>query len=121
MSTDHSTTQHSETKRYSLILGILLLLTVITVTASSINFGSSTVNIVIALTIATIKASLVALFFMHLLHDSKVNAAILVAGFVFLGLFLGFSATDVNSRVLIEPTNLKPAAPATPPPSSTPK
>ena len=35
----------------------------------------------IALTIATIKATLVALFFMHLRHDKPVNALIAVAGF----------------------------------------
>ena len=98
----------TETKKYVKVLITLLILTVITVTAAGINFGAGSVNIVIALTIATIKASLVALFFMHLLHDSKVNALILVAGFVFLGLFLAFSSIDVTSRVVIEPTNLKP-------------
>ena len=111
------TTAAKETKTYTIVLGVLLLLTVITVTAAGINFGSGSVNVVIALTIATIKASLVALFFMHLLHDSKMNAAILVAGFIFLGLFLAFSSIDVSSRVVIEPTILKPvpAAPQTPP------
>ncbi len=96
-----------ETKVYAGILAALLLLTVLTVTAAGINFGSSSINTVIALTIATIKASLVALFFMHLAHDKPVNGVILVAAFVFLGLFLGFTLVDANSRVRIEPENLK--------------
>ena len=45
----------------------------------------------IALFIATIKAILVALFFMHLLYDKPVNAIIAVAGFLFLGIFLMFT------------------------------
>ncbi len=38
-----------------------------------------------ALAIATVKAALVALFFMHLRWDKPVNAIIAVAGFLFLG------------------------------------
>ena len=60
----------------------------ITVGASYINFGSG--NVVIALAIATVKATLVALFFMHLAEDKPVNAIIAIAGFMFLGIFLMF-------------------------------
>jgi caa(3)-type oxidase subunit IV len=59
-----------------------------------------------ALTIATVKAILVALFFMHLLHDKKVNAIIAVAGFLFLGIFLMFCLIDAESRDGLQPRNL---------------
>ena len=82
----------------------LLILTAITVGASYINFGSG--NVVIALTIATIKGCIVALIFMHLLHDKPVNAVIAVAGFIFLGIFLLFDFLDVDSRTNPQPINL---------------
>ena len=56
---------------YLRILILLLILTGITVGASYIDFGSG--NVAIALFIASIKAILVALFFMHLKDDKPVN------------------------------------------------
>jgi cytochrome c oxidase subunit 4 len=100
----------AEAKTYTLTLVTLLILTAITVGASYIQFGS--MNVVIALTIATIKATLVALFFMHLRHDKPVNAVIACAGFLFLGLFLLFTFLDVDTRDPLQPVNLKAPAPA---------
>ena len=94
-------------KLYLAVLGALLILTFITVGASQVQFGSGMVNVVIALTIATIKASLVALFFMHLIHDKAMNAIILVASFVFLGIFIGFSYGDYATRDDLRPAGLK--------------
>jgi cytochrome c oxidase subunit 4 len=110
MSTHHEHAATNEPRTYLLTLAALLTLTFITVFAAGLDFGSNTVNVVIALTIATIKATLVALFFMHLIHDKPVNAVILVAGFIFLALFLGFSYTDVSSRVVYDPINHRPPA-----------
>jgi cytochrome c oxidase subunit 4 len=115
--TAHAVDPKIETRNHVLTLVTLLILTAITVGASYINFGSG--NVVIALTIATIKASIVGLFFMHLLHDKPVNAVIAVAGFVFLGIFLMFDFIDVGSRTDPQPINYHPlpttvAAPATP-------
>jgi len=81
----------------------LLLLTIITVGASYIDFGAG--NVVIALFIATIKASLVALFFMHLRWDKPVNAVIACAGFLFLGIFLMFDFIDFGTRDNLRPVN----------------
>ncbi len=96
----------------------LLVLTGITVGAAGIQFGSGAANIVIALTIATIKATLVALFFMHLAHDKPVNAIIASAGFIFLGIFLLFDFLDVGTRVNLQPHNMPAMAQPTPTPSS---
>jgi len=103
----HPHDSNKEVKVYTAVLFALLILTFITVSASKIQFGSGAINVVVALTIATIKASLVALFFMHLLHDKPVNAIILVASFMFLGIFLGTCYTDVTSRDNEQPANLK--------------
>jgi cytochrome c oxidase subunit 4 len=93
-------------------LAALLALTAITVAAAGIDFGAG--NVVIALTIATVKASLVALIFMHLRHDKPVNAIIAVSGFLFLGLLLMLCVTDIDSRTAITPGTLKVPAKTTP-------
>lgn len=102
--TEHAENPKTEALKYVATLAVLLILTAITVGASYINFGSG--NVVIALTIATVKATIVGLIFMHLLHDKPVNAVIAVAGFVFLGIFLMFDFIDVDSRTNPQPTNL---------------
>lgn len=101
-----------ETRAHLVTLITLLILTAITVGASYVQFGSSAANVVIALTIATIKAIVVALFFMHLLHDKPVNALAAVAGFLFLGILLLFTLLDIGSRDGLEPQNLRPPAAA---------
>jgi cytochrome c oxidase subunit 4 len=102
----HAIDEKAEARSYVLTLSALLFLTVITVGASYIDFGQG--NIVIALVIATMKATLVSLFFMHLAHDRPVNGLIAVAGFIFLGLFLMFDLIDVTSRRDAIPQNLHP-------------
>lgn len=100
----HTTeTAHDRAPRtYSKVLASLITLTVITVAAASVNWGS--LNVVIALTIATVKASLVALFFMHLLHDKPMNAIIFTSGIVFLGIFLTFCFLDTDTRGELRPS-----------------
>ncbi len=51
-------------------------------------------NLSIALGIATVKASLVALYFMHLRYDNPFYALIFVTALVFLGLFLVLTLMD---------------------------
>jgi cytochrome c oxidase subunit 4 len=114
----HATDAKTEARNYALNLTALLILTVITVGASYIDFGQG--NVVIALAIATVKATLVALFFMHLAHDKPVNGLIAVAGFIFLGLFLMFDLIDVTSRRDPNPQNLHPAIVQTAPPAGAP-
>ena len=118
---EHTLNPKAEAATYARTLIALLILTGITVGASYIHFGSGAANVVVALTIATIKATLVALFFMHLLHDKPVNGLIAGAGFVFLGLFLMFTLLDFDSRNDYQPRNL-PAqvAPAPAPAGTTP-
>lgn len=117
----HAQHHHGSAAIYTRTLLALLFLTAITVGASYIDFGSG--NVVIALFIATIKAVLVALFFMHLRWDKPVNAVIACAGFLFLGIFLMFDFIDFGTRDGLQPVNLAPvvAAPATPGPATAPE
>ena len=115
-SATHAGQHHGGPRIYTANLFALLFLTVLTVAAASFNFGSA--NVVIALAIASMKATLVALFFMHLIWEKPVNAIIAIAGFLFLGIFLMFDFIDVSSRVNYLPNNMPQMENATPPPDS---
>jgi cytochrome c oxidase subunit IV len=104
------THDHDDPSVYLKTLIMLLILTVITVGASYIDFGAG--NVAIALFIASIKAILVALFFMHLIHDKPINGIIAIAGFIFLGIFITFDLIDYKARVNYQPFNLAPAVKA---------
>ena len=101
--TEHTHEEHGGPAVMLRTLLALLFLTLLTVGASYIDFGSG--NVVIALFIATIKASLVALFFMHLRWDKPINGIIAVAGFLFLGIFLMFDFIDFGTRNNLQPVN----------------
>jgi cytochrome c oxidase subunit IV len=90
-------TEHIVTKKqYALIFGILMVLTLATTTIGMIDLGR--LNVVVALVIATIKALLVVLFFMHIYWSSKLNKLVVVSGVLWLALLLWLTLTDVFSR-----------------------
>ena len=76
------------------VFGWLLLLTALTVGLAQVPLGAW--EIWISLGIATVKAGLVALYFMHLRYDAPLNGAIFVFSLVFVALFLGFTLMDAN-------------------------
>ena len=91
---EHST--HSQ-GFYLAIGAILLVLTATTVGAAFVNLGPF--NPVIALLIATIKATLVVLFFMHVKGASeKLTGAVVVSGFFFLAILISLSLADYMTR-----------------------
>ncbi|QEG01874.1 hypothetical protein Mal15_59550 [Stieleria maiorica] len=73
---------------------VLTLLTVLTVAQASFNFGS--LDVLIVMVIATIKAVLVGAIFMHLAWDKPFNILCFIGSFVFVGLFI--MATLFDSR-----------------------
>lgn len=75
------------------VLGALMVLTVITVAVTSIDLGAQ-LNLVVAMVIATIKAGLVVMFFMHLVWDKKLHLILFLTSVLFLILFLSLSVTD---------------------------
>ena len=105
--TEHVSHSHGGARLYTTVLGGLIALTILTVAAAGINFGSSSINTAIALSIATAKASLVALFFMHLRWDKAINGVIFVSTLAFLGLLLSLTLIDFDTRSNIVPKNLK--------------
>jgi cytochrome c oxidase subunit 4 len=73
---------------------VLLIFTVLTVAVTYVDLGS--INIVVALAIAVIKAALVVLYFMHLRYDGSYYAVILITALMFVSLFIGISLLDTN-------------------------
>jgi cytochrome c oxidase subunit 4 len=78
------------------IFAALVALTILTVKVSYYDFGPA--NIIIAILIATCKASLVATFFMHLRHDKLFNTLAFISAFVFLGVFILLTYDDLGNR-----------------------
>lgn len=87
---------------YLAVGGALLVLTGVTIAAAKINFteltGFGEANFIIAMAIATVKAVLVALFFMHLIHDNKFLMFTLAAGVGCLLIFIALTLADTNFR-----------------------
>jgi len=76
------------------VLGTLLVMTVVTVAASWMDFGRY--NLWIALGIAVFKASLVLLFFMHLKYDKPFNAIVIIVSMALVILFIAIALTDTE-------------------------
>jgi len=83
---------------YFAVFFVLLVGTGLTVFAASVDLGKF--NAAVALTIASIKATLVALFFMHIKGASeKLTKLVVVAALFFLLLLLGLTMTDYATRL----------------------
>jgi cytochrome c oxidase subunit 4 len=79
----------------------LLFLTGMTVGQSYVDLGK--LNIVLVILIATMKASLVVTFFMHLKWDNKFNALIFISTIFFIGVFFAYTMNDTNQRGEFDP------------------
>ncbi|MET0343854.1 MAG: cytochrome C oxidase subunit IV family protein [Polyangiales bacterium] len=81
---------------YVKIFFALVFLTLVTVGLSRIHLGEW--NFFIAVVVATIKASLVAMFFMHLKDDNRFNVLIFVGSLLFMGVFFIYTMNDTQHR-----------------------
>jgi cytochrome c oxidase subunit 4 len=92
---DHS--KSSPLPTYFAVFIALLIGTGLTVYAASLDLGPF--NAPVALTIASIKATLVALFFMHVKGASeKLTKLVVIGALFFLLLLLGLTMTDYATR-----------------------
>ena len=95
--TEHDYVGHVIPARmYVVIWAILMVLTATTVFAATLELG--VFNIVLALLIATLKGSLVVLFFMHLRYSDKLTMVTVVASIFWLFILFSLTMTDYISR-----------------------
>jgi cytochrome c oxidase subunit 4 len=74
----------------------LIIGTVITTLVAYVDLGPF--NIVVALTIAVCKASLVILFFMHVKYSPKLTKLVVIAGVFWLVILLTMTESDLLTR-----------------------
>ena len=95
---EHEHTEHIVSPgTYLAIILTLLALTGITVFAAFVDLGRF--NIVVALLIATVKATLVVLIFMHAKYAPERRKLVIIAGVFWLALLLFMTLSDYASRV----------------------
>lgn len=86
---------------YVLVFIALMILLVATVWVATLPWDkmhATAWSVVIALVIATIKAALVILFFMHVKISNRLTQTFVVAAFIWLGILFVFSFTDYLTR-----------------------
>jgi len=82
---------------YLLVFFALAGGTLLTWWVSTINLGWA--NTPIALLIATIKAVLVILFFMHVIHSTRLTWVVVIASFLWLGVLFVLTFADYLTRM----------------------
>lgn len=120
MATHSSSHGHSESHEhhshygvYVKVLSALLVLTVITVGVSRIEFGNW--NIVVAMLVASVKAGIVAWYFMHLKYENPLIYMYITIPLLLLALLLGGVFIDQPLRIpakAVAATDTPPQAPA---------
>ncbi len=95
----HDEAHVMSTRMYYGIWITLMVLTVVTAAVSFIDLGPF--NTIVALSIATFKAILVVLFFMHVKYASeKLTKLVIISALFFLVLLLSLSMIDYLTRYL---------------------
>ena len=89
--------QHVVPQRtYLLIFATLICLTLITIDVAFYNVGW--LNIYIALTIATFKATMVVLYFMHVRYSSRLTWLFAIGGLFWMVILLTLTLSDYLTR-----------------------
>ncbi len=76
------------------VWAVLIVLTWLTVSATKVDLGP--LNIYIALGIAVVKSTFVALYFMHLRYDRPFHGVVFVVALLFVALFISFALLDTK-------------------------
>jgi cytochrome c oxidase subunit 4 len=84
---------------YLVIFATLLILTALTTGIAFVDLG--TLNVVMMLLIAFVKATLVVLFFMHVRFTSRLTQIAAVSGFAWLVILIGLTLSDELTRSIV--------------------
>jgi caa(3)-type oxidase subunit IV len=81
---------------YLTVGATLLFLTFVTVWVAQYQFGEW--NLIVAMAVAVVKATLVLLFFMHLKYDNKLYTFAFLISIAFLAVFITLTMIDTMTR-----------------------
>jgi cytochrome c oxidase subunit 4 len=87
---------HVPMSTFNIIIILLMVLLVVTVAAAFVPLGE--LNMIVAMTIACIKALLVILFFMHVKYSSRLTKVFVAASFLWLAILFALTFPDYISR-----------------------
>ena len=102
MDDSHDYSEHAPTHHvtalpvYIGIFAALMVLTILTVAVSRVDLGL--LNTPIALAIAVVKATLVILFFMHVIHSTRLTWVVIICSFLWLGVLFVLTFADYLTR-----------------------
>ena len=94
---EHSATQHVSLATYLVVFAALMVLLVVTV-AVAFYVHAGDLNLIIALVIATIKAALVVLYFMHVKYASRLTKIFVTAALLWLAILFALTFADYVTR-----------------------
>jgi len=83
-------------KIYFLVFAVLITLTAVTVLAAYRDLGQ--LNVIVAITIAVVKGTLVVLFFMHVRYSDRLTWLVVITGFAWLAMMLVLTLSDYFAR-----------------------
>jgi len=88
---------------YVAIFGLLVALTIVTVIVAFVHIRSELIKVLVALTIAAIKASFVALYFMHLKFEGKlIYLILLIPVFLCIVLVIALIPDVVHASLFVD-------------------
>ena len=93
----HAEPHISPLKTYYTVYAALLVLTVTTYAVSFAGFEPK-LAVIVAVSVAMVKATLVGAWFMHLKYDVKFNVFVFLAALWFMSVFFILTMFDVGSR-----------------------
>jgi cytochrome c oxidase subunit 4 len=99
MSDAHTEDIKKHVKTYLMVFGTLMALTVLTVGVSYMRLAVP-IAIVVALLIATVKGSLVAAYFMHLLHERPVIFYVLALTVIFFVFLMFIPLLTIQDKIV---------------------
>jgi cytochrome c oxidase subunit 4 len=97
--TGNGQTHIDSTKTYVFVLLALLAATIMTTLVAYVDLGPF--SVVVALAIACCKMLLVALFFMHIRHSTKLTRLVVLGGMLWLLILLFLTLTDFATRGIL--------------------
>ncbi|HET8796421.1 MAG TPA: cytochrome C oxidase subunit IV family protein [Thermoanaerobaculia bacterium] len=95
--TGHAAPHHgSSLKVYFAVFAALMVLTVLTVAVARVDLGA--LNTAVAMAVAILKATVVILWFMHVIHSPRLTWIVVISSFLWLAVLFVLTFSDYLTR-----------------------